>query len=394
MIRYAELRDRVQSWPKYEGCQRLPRAPLVTSAFPGAFNMSFTEHHWIAELGGYLDWDHDFVFSTVQTCVRLGDFDRLASEDGALYLGAFELADLGGAIALQSRPDYGALQRWQVAQLVALLDELGIGPERIHASYSAGGRVADMTAGRYHFEQQIPPDDLSRDALLEAGVPETNLTTDATRATLLALHVHRPTPWGYRSELHVEVEAPSGRQLVEVASLEYFLWRPRFRDGRHHRAEIVGLAPLETGAAVLGIGLERLAMVANGLRRIQEVDYLQPFYDALETILGRPLRPADYLTGESLRALHRIYADLAVSPEPGLDGQRRGLADLSFRRRKKLGALKRSIPARLGVPELERLLVVHTRHQPWHENLEAGVEPATQAILAYRKSPARSLVSP
>ena len=394
MICYAELRQRIQTWPKYEGCQALPRAPLVTPAFPGAFNMSFTEHHWIGELGGYLDWDQDFVFSTVQSCVRLGDLPRVASEHGARYLGVFELADLCGAIALQSRPDYASLQRRQVAQLVTLLGELGIEPERIHASYSIGGVVAELTAGRYCFDQQIPPDQISREALLEAGVPEANLSPDATRTTLLALHVHRPTPWGYRSELYVQVDAPTGQQLVEVASLEYFLWRPRFRNPLPRRDEIVGLEPLETGASVLGIGLERLAMVAAGLAHIHDVDHLEPFYHTLAATLGRQLEPADYLTGESLRALHRIYADLEVSPEPTAPGHERAAASLSFRRRKKLGGLKRRVPTRLSTPELERLLRVHAAHQPWHPNLEAGIEPTIRSIHDYRRSPARALVSP
>lgn len=91
MIEYARLRALLGGWPKYPGCRRVRRAPLVTSAFPGDFNLSSTEHHWLRELGGYLDWDRDYVFTTIQSCVRLGDFGLLPTDAGARYLGVFEM---------------------------------------------------------------------------------------------------------------------------------------------------------------------------------------------------------------------------------------------------------------------------------------------------------------
>ena len=71
MIEYTQLRALLDGWPKYPGCQRVRRALQVTSAFPGDFNLSSTEHHWVRELGGYLDWERDYVFTTIQSCVRL-----------------------------------------------------------------------------------------------------------------------------------------------------------------------------------------------------------------------------------------------------------------------------------------------------------------------------------
>jgi hypothetical protein len=392
VIPYETLRTRLQAWPKHPSCRQERRAPVVTPAFPGTFNLSSTEHHWLREYGDFLGWDHDYVFTTVQSCIRLGDFAHIDSEDGARYLGVFEMADLCGEIALAHRPDYRALQGWQIGELVRLLGSLGIPPERIHASYAAGGRIADLTGGRYRFTDAIPPDHLSRDAFRDAGVPEANLTPDATRATLLALHVHRATPWGYRNEIHVDVGNARHPRLVDVATAEYFLWRPRFRGVECRREDIVGLDPLEAGATGIGCGVERLAMVANGLARIHDVDYLEPFYEALAAVLGRALEPGDYSVGESLRAVHRIEADVRFHPEvdarPGAGGSPR----LSARRRKKLARLKRSVPRRIQPGELEHLLLVHARAQPWHENLEAAIEPAVRSVVDYRRSPGRRLV--
>ena len=201
------------------------------------------------------------------------------------------MADLCGAIALQARPDHAALQAWHVGELVRFLGELGIPPGRVHPSYSAGGPLAALTAGRYRFDAQIPPDRLSQDAFLLAGVPEGNLICDRTRATLLSLHVHRPTPWGYRNEVHVDIGTAGRPRLIDVATVEYLLWRPQFAGAGRSRDDIVGLEPLDGGASIVGCGVERLAMVTNRLERIHDVDSLRPFYDELASALGRGWAP-------------------------------------------------------------------------------------------------------
>jgi hypothetical protein len=181
---------------------------------------------------------------------------------------------------------------------------------------------------------------------------------------------------------------------VEVATAEYFLWRPVFGSAPASPRNLVGLETLESGATVLGVGLERLAMVANDLAQIQQVDYLEPFYQALAALLRRPLTPADYLAGEGLRVLHRVYADLELQPavvtEPGQSPTRQAL---SAGRRKKLASLKRRIPTRFGPPELEGLLRAHSLAQPWHPELNAAISPTIEAISKYRESAAGDLIS-
>lgn len=392
MTGHAALRARLRDWPKYPGCRREPRAPLVTPGFPGTFNLSFTEHHWLREYGGYLDWPHDYAFTTIQSCARLADLEPGQPEAGAQHLGVFEMADLCGAIALRARPDYAALQAWQVGELVRFLGALGIPPGRILPSYSAGGPVAALTAGRFRFDAEIPPDRVSREAFLAAGVPDGNLVPDRTRATLLSLHLHRPTPWGYRNEIHVDVGDARAPRLVDVATVEYLLWRPRFAGTGGRREDIVGLDPLDGGASIAVCGVERLAMAAARLERVHDVDSLRSVYDALATALGRRLEPADYRAGECLRALHRIHADLAFHPEADRGPAEDGTPRPSPRRRKKLARLRRQVPLRLGEPALERLLLTHARSQPWHEGLEAAIEPTLRALAAYRASAARGLI--
>lgn len=392
MIPYSELRKKFTKWPKYSGCRTVQRAPLMTPGFPGSFNMSSTEHHWLKEYGGYVDWNHDYVFSTVQSCIRLNDFELLDTPAGWNYLGVFEMADLSGEIALARVGDYRDLYYWQMRELVRFLGELGIAANRIHPSYCTGGRVEDLTAGKYRFDYAIPEDVLSRDAFVAAGVPGKNLIPEATRDTLLSLHLHRPSPWGYRNEIYVETEREGKTVLVDVATSEYFLWRPLFSGGED-AARIVGLETSRNGALGIGCGVERLCMVANNLGRVHEVDYLRPFYEQWQLITGTGASGRDFLAGESLRALHRIHADMEFHPEAQVKHDSDGRRWLGGRRRKKASVLRRNIPMSVGCHDLERLLAEHSRTQPWHEHLPDAIEPTIRGIEAYRSSQARDLIS-
>jgi hypothetical protein len=391
MIAHAEVRQRLQRWPKFPGCRPVRRAPLITAGFPGTFNMSSTEHHWLKEYGGYVKWDHDFIFTTVQSCIRLNDFTLMETEHGWRYLGVFEMADLSGEVALSYLPDYRGLYLRQIAELIGFFEEIGLSRTKVHASYCTGGRVADLTKRKYGFEFQIPPDELSREAFLAAGVPEENLIPDATRDTLLSLHVHRATPWGYRNEIYVETAHRGATALLDVATSEYFLWTPIFA-GSERADAIVGLEESKTGAFGVGCGIERLCLAANGLARVHEVDYLQPFYSALGRLLGGEFTDRDYVIGESLRALHRIQTDLDSHPEAVIAREEGGRRRLSTRRRKKVAALQRNIPLGMTSTHVEQLLYEHSRTQLWHERLEESIEATVKGIEEYRNSHARKLI--
>jgi hypothetical protein len=133
-------------------------------------------------------------------------------------------------------------------------------------------------------------------------------------------------------------------------------------------------------------------MVSHGLARIHDVDYLRPFYDELRAALGGALRSTGYVAGESLRALHRIEADRRFHPEAAGEREAGDGVRLSARRRKKLARLKRNVPIRLDVARLERLLVVHSESQPWHETLRSAIDSTIAQLVDYRDSQARDLV--
>jgi len=365
-MEYCELRDLVKTWPKYAGCIEVERAPLVTPAFPGTFNLSFTEDLYLKERGRYVDLDSDLIFSTIQTCVRPNDFELLSGENNWKYLAAFEMADLTGAVGLRSKPDYEKLQRMLVENMVALFECVGISKNRIYPTYCGGGSVGALTKGKYGFDFNIPADLLSRNLFIDSGIPSGNVRATFDRSTFLSLHLGRPTPWGYRCEIDVNVGSVQNPVFVDVATVEYLKWNPLFFGDSSRSANIVGLNKLGNGFSAIVFGLERLCMVVNNLERIQDVDYLKPFYD----VLGNKV-----LAGESLRALHRIYSDVIG----------RGL-HLGRQQKVKIRSLVANLSTDLTEDKMRELLSIHAQTQPWHNDLKANIEPTIANIQERRRT--------
>mgnify|MGYP001569118535 CR=1 FL=1 len=368
MVTYKSLRDKLQSLEKYEGCVSIARPPVINEGFPGQFNVSFAEHPWLVEHGKYMDFDNDYVFSTIPSCIRWNDIydettktSKLDGSDSWKYLGVFEMADLIGMVGLSRRTNALDLQRRQANSLVKLLESLGITKDRIHPSYQVGGEVSEVTDGRYKFSYQIPTDSIGKQVLLEQGIPEENLIGDRTRDTLLALRLERqlprgkvqiPTPWGYRNEINVNIGTKENPKYVDIGTLERFAWKPIYDKGR-----IIGLEEIRDEVSIGAVGLERLCMVANGLDAVQQIDCIKPFYEIL------PIDSKKVLVGESLRALHRIYSDMNKY-EIGL----------SKRRKIKVKRMLRTVlDSEISMADVEKLLRINADNQSWHPELEEGV---------------------
>ena len=381
-MKYAELRKNVQNWSKYPGTEIMESAPLIHRGFPGTFNSSFIEYHELDRLGGYFNTTNkDFFFSTIQSCIRIQDFDFLSKNSSWTYLGVFEMSTLTGSLHFKEKPDYYKLQKKQASELIRFFENLGISRKRVYPTYHAGGTIRDVTNGTYSFDFVVPEDTLSKEAFLMAGVPEENLLPDRTRDTFLSLHLHRPTPFGYRNEILVNVGTKEKKRFVDCATVEYVLWKPLY-NGPETAPHIYGLAPMTDGWSIAIVGLERLYMVANGLKRVQDVDYIKPFYDYFEETTGK----RDFLAGESLRALHRIYSDILQFDLSGM---------LSKNRKEKIKILvKNIVSAGLDFRQIEELLNIHVKHQPWHEVLGEGIEPTLERIKEHfsGSSYVRSLV--
>lgn len=371
-MKYKELREKVQNLEKYPGCVKIDRSPLIHKGFPGTFNLSFTEHPWLEEHGKYADFDHDYVFSTIQSCIRLNDFPLMGSSDSWKYLGVFEMADLFGMVSLKDRSNSVDLQRKQTKALFKLFEDLGISKNSIYPSYQAGGKVKEIINGKYDFDFNITKDIISKQVFLEQGVPEENLISDTSRLTFLATNLYKSipeekgaipilTPWGYRSEINVNISTKESPKYIDVATIQRFLWKPISNSG-----QTTGLDEIDDEVSIAATGLERLCMVANDLQKVQDVDYIKPFYE----VLGKE----QISCGESLRALHRIYSDMKKFKTPSL----------SRNRKPKIRKLLQNIPRDLTLDKIKDLLQIHSETQPWHSELKEGIEPTIERIKVYR----------
>jgi len=374
MIPYSQLRSLVQAHPKYPGCISIERSPLIHAGFPGNFNLSFTEFPWLQEFGKYINFNHDFHFSTIQSCIRTADIPLIGTNDSWKYLGVFEMVDLDGILTFKETPDYQALQKFHTKNLVSFLNDLGISKEKIHASYCTGGNVAELTKGKYNFNFQIPEDEISKQGFLEQGIPEENLIPDKTRDTFLAINLKKEdqhggisiayNPWGYRNEIYLELE---NKEILDVATMESLRFHPKY-DGE----KIVEIEKADYGASVFAFGLERLCIAINNLQRVQDVDYVKPFYDEME----KQTSEENFLAGESLRALHRIYSDI----------EKFRLGELSKPRRKVARKILQNIPKNLSEKKIKYLLRIHSETQPWHPEMKSGIEPTMERIRNYREA--------
>jgi hypothetical protein len=330
-----------------------------------------------------MNFNHDYTFSTVQNCIRWDDIydekiktSRLESDNKWKYLGIFEMADLGGMIALAKRTDPVQLQRMQTKILTDLLTDLGIRKDQIYPSYHAGGNVKDLTKGKYDFDYNVPADEMSKRIFLEQGILERNIIPDKERDTFLAVKLQRedprgknsnpiPTPWGYRNEININIGTGESPTFVDIGTIERLVWKPSY----DRNNKLIELNEIQDETSIGAVGLERLCMVANGLDRVQDVDYIKPFYETLGNIEKKEL------VGESLRALHRIYADIKKY-DLDMGGKNR---------RRRVNRILRTITnSNLEQEDISRLLKINAENQPWHPELADSTDYALQEIKQYR----------
>lgn len=377
---YKELREYMQKLEKFPGCEMRARAPLIHEGFPGTFNLSFTEYDWLNDYGGFSNFNKDSIVSTIQSCVRFQDIDENLRNSKGLwkYLGVFEMTDLAGQVVLSERNQTDKYHMGQIQKLISILIDLGLERSRIFPTYNAGGNISEITKGKYDFDFYVPEDLLSRDSFVEQGIPIGNLIPDKTRDTFLSLHINQKTPWGYRNEINYNLGTEENPRLLDIGTLERCLWFPLY-SGEEKAGNIIGLTGIPHTISVSGLGLERLYMAVNGLSEVKEVDYIKSFYDAFKSKSPELSEEQRYKAGEVIRALHRIYSDCASY----------GIK-LSIHRDRKarrfLQVLRDNAGESLNENNLDYILNANAEAQPWHDNLQAGIEPTKERILKYLKA--------
>lgn len=377
MIKYEKLREFLSNSEKYPGCKKYNRAPLIHKGFPGTFNLSFTEYDMFTEFGGYSNFDRDLIFSTIQSCIRTQDILENINNGKDLwkYLGVFEMSDIAGQITLSKKEDIKIIHVWQLNKLINVLEKLGLDKKKIYPSYCKGGSVAKLTNNKYSFSYEIPEDTLTKNAFIEAGIPEKNLIPDESRDTLLSLHINMPTPWGYRNEINYNVGTEAEPRLLDIGTLEYFLWLPIYSSEEKVSKNIIGLEDFKHTISIGAFGIERLCFAINNLDSIQEVDYIKKYYDLFKQLYPDLSDEQRTKSGECLRTLHRIYSDVV----------RYNLL-LGRQQKEKIRKFLRILIDNIGdydEKKFRELLELNSKVQPWHKDLSKGIEPTIKRINDY-----------
>ncbi len=376
-MNYENLRNFLQEEKKYPKCKKIKRCPLIHEGFPGTFNLSFAEYDTLNEFGRYTNFDHDFIFSTIQSCLRPQDLLENIKQNLNLwkYLSVFEMSDIIGQIILKEEK-VKEVHSFQLKRLINILTKLGLKKENIFPSYHRGGKISEITEGKYCFDFVVPEDTFTKEQFIKVGIPKENLIPDSTRDTFLSLHLHMPTPWGYRNEINYNIGTQENPILLDIATLEYFLWEPVYSSETEVSKNIIGLKPIKNTVSVGGIGVERLCMAINNLKEIQEVDYLHKFYDNLKLIYPNLTKEEGIKFGESLRALHRIFSDIESNKINHLGSNRKNKIKWFLQ-------ILFEYVKEFNEEELSKLLKVHSEVQPWHKNLLKGIKPTIERIETY-----------
>ncbi|MFQ5532086.1 MAG: hypothetical protein ACE5ES_05725, partial [Candidatus Nanoarchaeia archaeon] len=345
--------------------------------FPGTFNLSFTEYDMLREFGSFHNFPRDQIFSSIQTCVRPQDILENIKYGKNLwrYLGVFEMTDAAGIITLSKKEENKKVHRFQIRKLIETLEELGLEKDKIYVTYQKGGNISLITGGKYNFDFEVPEDELTKKAFIEAGIPEENLIPDQSRDTFLSLHLNRPTPWGYRNEINYNIGTKENPKFLDIATTEYFIWIPTYSSEDKVSRNINGLKEFEHTISIGAFGVERLHVAVNGLDSVFEVDYIKRFYNLFRKLYPNISEKQRIKSGEVIRALHRIFADVTNFN-----------LRVGKQHKKKIKYFLQVLVYNLvefDKIKLKKLLEIHSKVQPWHKNLSRGINPTIERIEGY-----------
>lgn len=351
----------------------MEKSPVVNNAYPGQFNLSFTESKWLDKFGNYLDINKDFFFSTIQPVIRYNDFKNqiLTNKTIHKHLALFDMADLIGAGVFVDKKLGNDFTKLEIHEFIKFFSELGISLDRIYVSNFAGAKVSEATKGKYIFDKFIPPFEFGKNQWIENGVPSENIIQDKSRDTFLALNIYgRPTPWGYRNEIYIK---SSNGELVDVATLEYLIWHPILKD-----AEIIDLSDYEHFVGLNVIGVERLCMIVNDFQNISQCEHIYPLLLALEKVSPNYNYSSAVTAVESVRVLHRIIADIGKSN------------NLSKTRREKFNDYLEALHIHLNILNisdkmgvLEKLLELNAKINPHYPELQNSSNNTEKTVETY-----------
>ena len=214
----------------------------------------------------------------VQRCLRTTDLEEVGDDRHLTFfsmLGSWSLDDYDGPQSL----------RWAHE---LLCEVFGVDPGRLHATVFGG-------------DDQVGPDTVSARVWEELGVPVEPTKDDNWWAA-------GPTgPCGPDTEIFVWIGhgPPRGTPTTDERWME--VWNHVLM--RYDRGDDGRLTPLRRPSVDTGMGLERLAMVLQGVRSVFDVDVFEPWTTAVDTAWGGLTQDSTRVVRDHLRSVVAIVGE-------------------------------------------------------------------------------------
>lgn len=360
MLTYLQLRKLVENFKKYPGTKKIKPISVINKGFPGTFNLSLAEGYWLNDFGSYLDLTHDWKVSVTQPVIRPDDYLEhiLPNKNAERYLALFGLTDIAGWVVLNNKDGGEKVQRYMInATYEFLTKKINLNPKRIYVSCFEGGKVNDVTKGKYDFDKYLEPDNIG---IEEWGkrLPKGHMILDKTRDTFLSLLLFgEPSPWGYRNEIYYDI-GKNEKDLLDIATIEALSMKPIFKNGK-----VVDVTNWESCFGAGGFGMERMLMAVNGFKHIRECDHIFPLYKKIQEDSINKDEHQAFILMESLRTAHRILIDC------------KGYAYLDKKRKDKftpyLTSLYQSLnELKIPIKKIKDYLELNAKLQPFYPELK------------------------
>jgi len=312
-----EIRSRFVDFYQERGFQLLPAASMLHPSIP----MSFVMSAGLVQVETSLANNHNRSgnrFTLVQNCFRHFDLDTVGTDD--IHLSLFEMP---GAFVFGNNGKQQTIQSmWQLAT-----EKLGIEPNRIWATYFAGGNLGG---------QHLPQDELTRQTWLEIGLPETRLVGLGLNHNYWIQGDGARTngdSWrkcGTNTELFYDrgailscgVDCQPGCKCGRFIEFSNSLFISYAIDLQRN-----SLTPIEDPFNETVIGTERVAMILQKVESVFDTEIYLPLIQLIhEFIVCKNVSldlviASERVIADHLRALYVLVADGA--PPPGKNGRDR-----------------------------------------------------------------------
>jgi hypothetical protein len=298
-VNCADTLAKYRAFAAEHGFLWIPPAPLVNSVDHRAFNYSL-EEPILREFGSYTDITHYYTFSTIQPCIRSADVGLVKKGKSLNHLALFHIFPT----AFHHSPEKDQLSRLHTEGIVSLLSFLGmmgLNLGRLQVTYFSGGVLAEISHGHVPVKKLFPPDDITPEACLKAGLSSHQLRPVSSLDTFVATFAgDQDFLAGNRFEFYYPL---ADGALLEIATGESLGYR-QIRE----KGITKDILPVSCCAVPIVVGLERLHAIMENCTTVNSISAISELAHSLKPVttslsVARRLEAADFF-----RAAHLLLA--------------------------------------------------------------------------------------